>query len=79
MNELNTTSNEKSSEPLGGAVFWIAIFFSSYQLWMAAFHPLSSLVIRSIHVGFVLLMIYALHPPMGGARPCGEPLAGAWA
>ena len=33
---------------------------------MASFHPLSSQVIRSIHVGFVLLMIFALFPPMDG-------------
>lgn len=49
-----------------GALFWIAIAFSSYQIWMAAFHPLSSQVIRAIHVGFVLLMIFTLFPPAGG-------------
>ena len=41
---------------LTGAIFWVAIAFSAYQLWMASFHPLSSQVIRAIHVGFVLLM-----------------------
>ena len=51
---------------LTGAIFWVAIAFSAYQLWMASFHPLSSQVIRAIHVGFVLLMIFALFPPMGG-------------
>ncbi|WP_296494600.1 TRAP transporter permease [Rhodoferax sp.] len=66
MNEPSTDSEDRSLEPPSGAIFWVAIFFSSYQLWMAAFHPLSSLVIRSIHVGFVLLMIYAIYPPMGG-------------
>jgi TRAP transporter 4TM/12TM fusion protein len=66
MNAPSTNPDETSHTPLAGAIFWIAIFFSSYQLWMASFHPLSSLVIRSIHVGFVLLMIYAIHPPMGG-------------
>ncbi len=49
-----------------GALFWIAIAFSCYQIWMAAFHPLSSQVIRAIHVGFVLLMIFTLFPPAGG-------------
>ncbi len=66
MSDAHASEDAPLPTPMGGAVFWIAIFFSSYQLWMAAFHPLSSLVIRSIHVGFVLLMIYALHPPMGG-------------
>jgi TRAP transporter 4TM/12TM fusion protein len=54
------------SAPLTGALFWVAIAFSAYQLWMASFHPLSSQVIRAIHVSFVLLMIFALFPPMGG-------------
>ncbi len=48
------------------AVFWIAIAFSAFQLTMAAFHPLSSQVIRAVHVGFVLLLIFALFPPMAG-------------
>jgi TRAP transporter 4TM/12TM fusion protein len=55
-----------TSNPLRGAVFWIAIAFSAFQLTMAAFHPLSSQVIRAIHVGFVLLLIFALFPPLGG-------------
>jgi TRAP transporter 4TM/12TM fusion protein len=51
--------------PMRGAIFWIAIAFSAFQLTMAAFHPLSSQVIRAIHVGFVLLLVFALFPPMG--------------
>ena len=71
MNEHNTPSApdspaESHASPLTGAVFWIAILFSAYQIWMAAFHPFSSQVIRALHVGFVLLMIFALFPPMGG-------------
>jgi len=50
--------------PMRGAIFWIAIAFSAFQLTMAAFHPLSSQVIRAIHVGFVLLLVFALFPPM---------------
>ena len=44
----------------GKAVFLIAVLFSIFQIWTAAFNPLSSLVVRSIHVGFLLLMTYAL-------------------
>jgi len=61
-----TTLND--AEEIGGklnlprAVFWIAIAFSSFQVVTAAFSPLSSQVVRAIHVGFVLLMVYALHP-----------------
>jgi TRAP transporter 4TM/12TM fusion protein len=61
--------NEADQPPrntVRGALFWVAIAFSCYQLWMASFHPLSSQVIRAIHVGFVLLMIFSLYPPMDG-------------
>jgi TRAP transporter 4TM/12TM fusion protein len=40
-----------------------ALLFSSYQLVVAAFHPLSSLVIRSLHVGFLLALTFLLYPP----------------
>ncbi len=51
---------------LGG--FWLqlatalALAFSAYQLMVAAFHPLSSLVIRSLHVGFLLTITFLLYP-----------------
>ncbi len=44
----------------GKAVFLIAVAFSAFQLWTAAFNPLSSMVVRSVHVGFLLLMTFAL-------------------
>ncbi|MFN3629828.1 MAG: TRAP transporter permease, partial [Casimicrobiaceae bacterium] len=52
------------ARPLRGAAFWVALAFSAYQLWMAAFHPFSSQVIRALHVAFVLLLIFLLHPPL---------------
>jgi TRAP transporter 4TM/12TM fusion protein len=63
------TQPDSHGSPLRGALFGVAILFSSYQLWMAAFHPLSSQVIRAIHVGFVLLMVFALSPPFKNASP----------
>lgn len=45
------------------AIFWVALLFSSFQLITAAFSPLSSQVVRAVHVGFVVLLIYALYPP----------------
>jgi TRAP transporter 4TM/12TM fusion protein len=60
---VSMTSPESSShQDLSRAVFWIAIAFSSFQVYMAAFSPLSSQVVRAIHVGFVLLLIFALQP-----------------
>ncbi len=44
-----------------------AIAFSIYQLYTAAFSPLSSLVMRSLHVGFLLLLTFLLFPAWRGA------------
>lgn len=44
----------------GRALFLIAIVFSAFQIVVAAYHPLSSQVVRAIHVGFMLLMTFAL-------------------
>ncbi|MFN3884865.1 MAG: TRAP transporter permease, partial [Rhodocyclaceae bacterium] len=40
----------------------VALAFSSYQLVVAAFHPFSSLVTRSFHVGFLLALTFLLYP-----------------
>ena len=39
-----------------------ALAFSSFQLAIAAFSPLSSQVTRSLHVAFLLLLTYLLYP-----------------
>ena len=44
----------------------VALAFSTYQLFIAAFSPLSSLVTRSLHVGFLLALAFLIHPV--GAR-----------
>ena len=44
------------------ALFLIAIAFSTYQIVVAAYHPLSSQVVRALHVGFLLLMTFASFP-----------------
>ncbi len=61
-------THEPHGPTIRGAVFWIAIAFSAYQILMASFHPLSSQVIRALHVGFVLLMIFVLFPPFGSSE-----------
>jgi TRAP transporter 4TM/12TM fusion protein len=52
------------------AIFWIAVAFSAYQIYTAAYAPLSSLVMRSLHVGFLLLLAFAALPTFrrGGER-----------
>lgn len=72
MSDASTTPDQ----PIGKAIFWIALAFSSFQLWTAAFSPLSSQVVRAIHVGFVLLMVFALRPGFRAEGP-GQPVL-AW-
>lgn len=43
-------------------IFWLALGFSLFQIWMAAFSPLTSQVVRALHVGFVLSLIFFLYP-----------------
>lgn len=45
----------------------MALAFSTYQLYTAAFSPLSSLVMRSLHVGFLLLLTFCIFPAWYGA------------
>ncbi len=44
----------------GQTVFYIAVAFTFFQIVTAAFSPLSSQVLRSMHVGFLLLLTFAL-------------------
>ena len=45
-------------------IFWIAVAFSVYQVYTAAYAPLSSLVMRSLHVGFLMLLAFAALPTL---------------
>jgi len=47
-----------------GALFWVAVAFSAFQIVTAAFSPLSSSVVRGVHVGFLLLVTFVLYPPV---------------
>lgn len=45
---------------LGRIAFWIAFTFSLFQLWTAAYGTLASQIVRAMHVGFLLLLGFAL-------------------
>jgi TRAP transporter 4TM/12TM fusion protein len=45
-----------------------ALLFSTYQLVVAGFHPWSSLVIRSVHVGFLLLLTFLMYPALKSGK-----------
>jgi TRAP transporter 4TM/12TM fusion protein len=55
---------EDHAPAFAGALFWVAIVFSVFQIVTAAFSPLSSSVVRAVHVGFLLVLAFVLHPPM---------------
>jgi TRAP transporter 4TM/12TM fusion protein len=38
----------------------VAIAFSAFQLWTATYSPLPSQVVRSVHVGFLLLLLFGI-------------------
>ncbi|CEA04723.1 transporter [Pseudomonas saudimassiliensis] len=56
------------------ALFYTALLFSCYQIITAAFHPVSTQVLRAGHVGFLLMLVYLSYPARGAARPW-QPLA----
>lgn len=44
----------------GQSLFWIAVAFSAFQIITAMFSPLPSQVVRSIHVGFLMIMVFGV-------------------
>ena len=44
----------------GRFAFWIAVSFSAFQIWTAAYGTLPSQVVRAMHVGFLLLLGFGL-------------------
>ncbi len=46
----------------------VALTFSTYQLIVAGFSPLSSLVMRSLHVGFLLALTFLIYPAFKGGK-----------
>lgn len=55
---------DEPTPPFTGVLFWVAIAFSLFQIVTAAYSPLSSAVVRAVHVGFLLLVTFVLHPPL---------------
>ena len=72
MNEENALHASPAQWPK--TLFYVALLFSTYQIITAAFHPVSSQVLRAGHVGFLLLMVFLCYPARGQNRPW-QPLA----
>ncbi|MEO8104415.1 MAG: TRAP transporter permease [Betaproteobacteria bacterium] len=43
-------------------IFAVAVLFSTYQVYTAAFAPLSSVIMRALHVSFLLLLTFLMFP-----------------
>jgi TRAP transporter 4TM/12TM fusion protein len=56
------------------ALFYVALLFSIFQITTAAFHPVSSQILRAVHVGFLLLVVFLSIPLVGKHKPW-QPLA----
>ena len=67
---------------LGGAsaaiLAAVCLAFSAYQLLVAAFHPLSSQVTRSLHVGFLLAVAFILYPAFRHGAKLSRVVIGDW-
>lgn len=55
-------------------LFFVALAFSIFQIVTAAFSPISSQVLRAVHVGFLLWVVFLSYPAYGTHRPW-QPLA----
>lgn len=55
-------------------LFFVALAFAIFQIVTAAFAPLSSQVLRAVHVGFLLWVVLLSYPAWGQTRPW-QPLA----
>ena len=53
----------------GRVAFGIAVAFSAFQLWTAAYGTLPSQVVRAMHVGFLLLLGFALLANLRATSP----------
>jgi TRAP transporter 4TM/12TM fusion protein len=44
----------------GRVLFWIAVAFSAFQIITATFSPLASEIVRSVHVGFLMIVVFGV-------------------
>ncbi|HRO11849.1 TRAP transporter permease [Amaricoccus sp.] len=53
----------------GRVAFGIAVAFSAFQIWTAAYGTLPSQIVRAMHVGFLLLLGFGLLANLRATRP----------
>ncbi|HVZ52793.1 MAG TPA: TRAP transporter fused permease subunit, partial [Pseudolabrys sp.] len=60
----------------GRLLFWIAVAFSTFQIVTATFSPLPSQIVRSVHVGFLMIMVFGVAATLTGRH---APKLALWA
>lgn len=63
-----------STDRWPATLFAVALAFSIFQVATAAYPLISTQVLRSVHVGFLLLVVFLSYPVVGHHRPW-QPLA----
>ncbi|QDF97300.1 C4-dicarboxylate ABC transporter [Azoarcus sp. DD4] len=66
MTTLHSEPTAEAGRSMLRVVFYAAILFSVFQIVTSAFSPISSTVVRALHVGFLLLLTFLLYPLRGG-------------
>jgi len=52
----------------GRTLFWIAVAFSTFQIVTAMFSPLPSQIVRSVHVGFLMVVVFGVSATLTDKR-----------
>ena len=58
----------------GRALFWIAVAFSAFQIVTATFSPLPSQIVRSVHVGFLMIVVFGVTSTLTDQRQPSSPI-----
>ena len=64
----DTTASSTSTAAMTRAIFLIALAFSVFHIYAIAYSPFSSLITRSVHVGFLTLLAFLMFRTGLGAR-----------
>jgi len=59
---MEDVQNKISGKYLVKLIFWISIIFSLFQLYTAGFILLTAMIQRTVHLSFVLVLIYLSYP-----------------
>src|SRR5699024_9617160 len=62
MKKYDSESNTRNMKGIAGAIVFILLFFSIFQLYTCAFGQFTAYIQRTVHLGFALTLIFMLYP-----------------